>query len=389
MTTTGLHPGISQLKQFPSLDELTPEQKKLLVHAIFIYHAKKNEQIIKYGSEDEFSYFLLDGELELHAPDGCCLVVTAGTDSASCPIAHLLPRQYDIIAHTNIEFLKIDNMMLKEFLDSEYDVQQAAGVSLSFVPSDIEESEHELAIKIKDDLDKDRLLLPSLPEFAKLVKAANSALYAGQEPVDTCASAIVRLGINATHKLVLSFALRELFYSRNCLMQKYMHQVWRHSAEVGALCFILARFTNKFDPEKAMLAGLLHDIGVVAILSYAQKYPGLTTGEHDLDHVVNLLRGVTGKTILQKWGFPDDLVVAAAESEEWNRNPAQEPDICDLVIIAQLHSYVGTPMMQKHPCMIDIPCFTKLDLGGLTPKMSLKILDEAVDKITQAELLLQ
>jgi len=80
---------------------------------------------------------------------------------------------------------------------------------------------------------------------AKLIKAANSVLYIGREPVETCVGAVVRLGVNTTHKLVLSFALRELFCSKNFMTQKYMHQLWYHSAEVAALCF----YTRTFNKE--------------------------------------------------------------------------------------------------------------------------------------------
>lgn len=167
-----------------------------------------------------------------------------------------------------------------------------------------------------------------------------------------------------------------------------MHQLWYHSAEVAALCFILARLTKKFDPEHAMLTGLLHDIGVVSIISYIEKYPELVDDEHEIEHVITLLRGVTGEAILKAWGFPDDMAIAAAEAEYWSRDHAPEPDICDLLLIAQLHSYVGTPEMHKHPCMIDIPCFAKLQLGDLNPQRSLKILDEATEQVAQAETLL-
>jgi len=417
MENTGRHPDIDDLKKFPLLNDLNDAQQKLLAESIYIYSAYKKECVIKYGATDAHSFFLLSGVIKQSAPDGGGSTISANSASAAFPIAQLLPRKYDVVALTDIECLIVDSCMLRDLSGGCLD-QEDEGLSVSIVSDNKKASEHALAVKIFEDLENDRLHMPSLPEFAirigraledeisdaeriakiiqtdvaitaKLIKAANSVLYVGREPVETCVGAIVRLGVNATHKLVLSFALRELFCSKNYLTQKYMHQLWYHSAEVAALCFILARLTKKFDPEHAMLTGLMHDVGVVSILSYIESYPELVDDKDEIEHVIDLLHGVVGEAILKAWGFPDDMALAAAEAEYWSRDPTPEPDICDLLLIAQLHSYVGTPEMHKHPCMIDIPCFAKLELGDLNPKKSLKILDEATDQVSQAEALLK
>ena len=415
MENTGRHPNDGDLKAFPLLQDLNDSQRELLAESIYVHSAYKNEPVIKYGATDAYSFFLLKGTVEQRAPDGGGSTITAGSTSAACPIAQLLPRKYDVIALSDIEYIVIESCMLKDFSHGNFgEEDEADGVNVAVVLEDKKASEHALAVKIFEDIENDKLYMPSLPEFAirigraledetsdaayiakiiqtdiaitaKLVKAANSVLYIGREPVETCVAAVVRLGVNTTHKLVLSFALRELFCSKNFLTQKHMHHLWYHSAEVAALCFILARITKKFDPEHAMLTGLLHDIGVVSILSYIEKYPELVDDEQEIEYVINLLRGVTGEAILKAWGFPDDMAIASAEAEYWSRDHALEPDICDLLLIAQLHSYVGTPEMHKHPCMIDIPCFAKLKLGDLNPQRSLKILDEASEQVAQAE----
>ena len=417
MEKTRCHPSVNDLGRFSLLSDLNDDQRELLAASIYIHFAQKNECVIRYGSTDTHSFFLLKGTVEQHAPDGGKSTIVANSASAACPIAQLLPRKYDVVAVSDIEYLVIDSNMLKGFL-SDHLNHDDGGLSVSIVPDGKKASEHALAVKIFEDLERDKLYLPSLPEFAirigrtledetsdaeyiarviqtdvaitaKLIKAANSVLYIGREPVKTCVGAVVRLGVNTTHKLVLSFALRELFCSRNFMIQKYMHQLWYHSAEVAALSFILARLTKTFDPEHAMLTGLMHDVGVVSILNYMERYPELIEDEHDIEHVIKLLRGVTGEAILKAWGFPEDMAIAAAEAEFWSRDPAPEPDICDLLLIAQLHSYVGTPEMQKYPCMVDVPSFAKLKLGELNPKKSLKILDEAAEQVAQAETLLK
>ena len=86
--------------------------------------------------------------------------------------------------------------------------------------------------------------------------------------------------------------------------------------------------------------------------------------------------------------FAEDFTVTALESEHWTRDPAPEPDYCDLVIAAQLHSFVGTPQARDLPHIGQTACFRKLNLGELTPRQSLKILDQANEQLVQAEQLL-
>jgi HD-like signal output (HDOD) protein len=207
-------------------------------------------------------------------------------------------------------------------------------------------------------------------------------------PVDSCAAAIVRLGADSTHKLVLTFALRELFNTRSKILKKRMHSLWLHSVKVSAVSYILAKITQQFNPEHALLAGLLHDIGNVAILSYAEGFPEVANDEEKLQRIMSDLCGRIGSVILRNWGFIEDLITVTLEAENWFRKKEGEADYADLVIVAQLHSYIGTPQMTQLPTLDKVSALQRLDIGELTPKLSLKILDKAEEKIAHAEAML-
>lgn len=157
---------------------------------------------------------------------------------------------------------------------------------------------------------------------------------------------------------------------------------------VAAISHVLAKKIGRFDPEHALLAGLVHDIGVVAILNYANDYPEAQDNRQILDATISALRGQIGSLILKNWGFPEGLPEVAADAEEWMRSPSTAPDYSDLVIISQLHSFIGTDEMGKVPAIDQVPAFERLKLSQLTPKMSLKILDEAKEEIAEARALL-
>lgn len=421
MNSTGIHPEPRLLKVFHTLRNLEEEQLSLLAGSLEIHRAAKGQVVIKRGDTRAFSFLLLKGEIELAAGDGRRKRLKAGTESTRNPIAQLLPRRFDIIARTNIAYLVVDSQLLESLHQTSQQNLDSSSMLVEEtsepIHSDSSADEHGFLAKLSEDLEHDDLMLPSLPDVAlrigralndgvsdardiaqiiqtdpaitaKIIKTANSAFYAGRDPVDNSVMAVVRLGTGTTHKLVLGFALREVFRSRNSRMQRLMQQLLDHSKKVAAICYVLAKITHKFNPEHAMLAGLVHDIGVVAILNYADRFPNLAGSDEHINYAITHLRGEVGGLILEKWNFEEDFIVAAREGELWTRDPNPEPEYCDLVLVAQLHSYVGTPRMEELPHLGEIPCFAKLGLGELTPRQSLKILDKAGEQLTQAENLL-
>ncbi|MCF6355289.1 MAG: HDOD domain-containing protein [Candidatus Polarisedimenticolaceae bacterium] len=416
MESTSNHPSVEALQRYHILKGLSVDQLSLLAKSLIIEQAPRGKTVIKRGSDEQISFFLLAGEIELQAKDGNTNTISCGQERARKPIAQLLPRLYDVVAATPIQFIQIDNQLLIG-LSQQPDVEQME-FNETFLDSDINDTVSIMKQCLKEDLANEQLSLPSLPDVAvrigqalgdkvtdakriariiqtdmamtaKIIRVANSALYTSRNPVENCSNAVVRLGVHTTHQLVLSFALRELFHTKSSIIQTHMQSLWRHSREVAAICYVLAKLTKQFNPEHAMLAGLLHDIGTVVILTYAEKFPDITNNKDHLEHVIDDMRGAVGGMVLRSWGFVDDLVLVTEEAENWQRDPAEAPDYADLVIIAQLHSFIGTPGMDQLPAFDQVPAFHKLSLGEITPRKSLKILETASKQLADAEALLR
>ena len=404
------------LRRFAPLQDLSEEQLLNLSSAVAIEQAPAGRLLIKQGSQEEYSFFLVDGHIRLRAADGKISDLRQDDPAASNPISQLLPRHYDVISVSNVRFLRIRREQLNEIRQGGIN-KEAEGISGYEVSGECDgeatEFENQLSFQFLQDLESDALELPSLPEVAirisrameddisdaatiaemiqtdpqitaKLIKASNSAMYGRRSEVETCVGAIIRLGTDVTHKLVLSFAMKELFKSESSLLQQRMQELWKHSTHVAALCYVLAKHDDRFNPELAMLIGLLHDIGVVAVLNYAQSFPMEVRRPDVIDQACKRLRAQTGSLILRKWGFPTEFIIAALEAEMWHRDKGITPDYCDLVIIAQLHSFVGTGKAFSAPAINEVPAHSRLALGELTPRLSLKILDEAKEQIAHA-----
>jgi HD-like signal output (HDOD) protein len=137
-----------------------------------------------------------------------------------------------------------------------------------------------------------------------------------------------------------------------------------------------------------MLAGLMHDIGAIPILTGAAHYPRVADSDVLLDRVLERLRGDCGAMILRKWEFAPEFVDVALHAEDWQREGGTRPDYTDVVIIAQMHSYIGTPRIADIPRIDTVPAFQKMAVGDLSPRMSLKVMDEAEEEINGMQQLL-
>ena len=382
----------AELRQFRPFQHADAGLLEALAGQLVPQWAPRGTRIIALGSDDEATYLLLDGTVRLVASDSSEATLSAHDDAACRPLSHLRPRRHDVISDTAVRYLRIDNRLLAGLAASFAEPVDRMLASDTAQAQPISILESEFAAEIKSALDKDLLTLPSLPDIAvrvgrtvldessnsrrvaavvqtdpvitaKLVRAANSAFFGGGHRVESLTAAITQLGFQLTHKLVLSFALREIFNARSRAAQERMRELWRHSTEVSALCQTIAGSDHRFDPQQALLAGLIHDIGAVAVVNHlAQRAPQLDA--EGADRIVADLRGEIGGAILRKWRFPEELVVCAIEGEHWTRDGGPEPDYCDVVIVAQLLAFLGSArQLDGLPNLSEVPAFGKLRLG--------------------------
>ncbi|CAK0763291.1 HDOD domain-containing protein [Gammaproteobacteria bacterium] len=411
-------PEPDDLRRFRMLQHLSTDQLLLLATRVPIQSVPAQTRLLKRGDSDPESILLLKGTLELVAADGRRQRVDTSSPSTQSPIAQLLPRRYDVICVTPVEYLRFDTQLLEGLREDKAREEDSNLIDIP-ASSGSTASSLDFLERLTADLEQDRFVPPTLPDVAmrlgraledqnadlkkvarlvqmdpaitaKLIKAANSPLYYRNQKIQSCLDAIMALGLDVTHKLVVSFVLRDLFRPSVKQLELRMQEVWSHSIRVASLCHVFARLTRKVPPERAMLAGLLHDIGVVAILAYAERCAALETKSSVLDGVITGMRATVGEMILKQWQFPEHTVTAAREAEDWMRDhDGPELDDCDLVIVSQIHSYMGTPKMQEIPAMDKIPAFRRLSFIDLSPKKSMKIIERADDEVAEMESLLK
>jgi len=145
-----------------------------------------------------------------------------------------------------------------------------------------------------------------------VVRLANSALFGACGNVSTLRLAIMRLGFQTARRVVLSLALRPLLYLPK------PEGLWPHSIEVADLAEQLAGHAGGVDPGEAYLAGLLHDVGRLALrgtpLYDAARLQGLEESGCPTVYAEELIlrtdHAELGAQIAGEWSLPEPLVEA-------------------------------------------------------------------------------
>jgi putative nucleotidyltransferase with HDIG domain len=165
---------------------------------------------------------------------------------------------------------------------------------------------------------------PSLT--AKILKIANSAMYARQREIKSLQMAITLLGFKNLKSLVLLLtASGTLAGNRNDPFYQYF---WKHSILSAFLAKHMATRCNRKDAaEDCFIAGLLHDIGQVAFYNadrqrYQPVVAVLQQGKTPVEQIESGIYGADhreiGASLLAHWSFPDLYVDAAREHQSLN-----------------------------------------------------------------------
>ncbi|GAB1265062.1 HDOD domain-containing protein [Aurantivibrio infirmus] len=228
----------------------------------------------------------------------------------------------------------------------------------------------EVRAELISAIENDKLVLPTLPEIAlrvrevaedpnasidqmvtvighdaaltiRIIKVANSPLLRAAHKIEDLKMALMRLGIEYTCNLATGLAMEQMYQATSDMVDRRLREVWSHSSEIAGLCYILCKHRSNLKVDKAALAGLVHKIGVLPILTFAEENSRLLKDSFSLDLVIEQLHPEIGELILRNWNFPEELIGVPKNYMDFNRDIA-EADYTDLVTVATLQSYIGS-----------------------------------------------
>jgi putative nucleotidyltransferase with HDIG domain len=155
---------------------------------------------------------------------------------------------------------------------------------------------------------------------ARLLRLANSPFFGFANRLSTVAEAVSLLGIQQIQDMIVASSVLEQFKGvPDNLVNK--HSFWQHSLAVGLTARLLAMERRLPKPDKFFVAGLLHDVGRLVLLSQAEKWVRAVFEVYQREKI--LLREAEKKVLgydhqeiaaelLQSWSYPPTLVQAVA-----------------------------------------------------------------------------
>jgi HD-like signal output (HDOD) protein len=153
---------------------------------------------------------------------------------------------------------------------------------------------------------------------AQCLHLANSPLFGLRGTVETVRGAVLNLGMRRMQDIATSCCLINLT-PKDCPMDPTV--LWEHALGVALASRYFAQGVRFADPDKAYLAGLLHDFGVVMCLwvapkEYAQAFNQATADHVPLVEAEQEILGIShpevGRMLGEKWHMPPDIIQVIA-----------------------------------------------------------------------------
>jgi len=186
-----------------------------------------------------------------------------------------------------------------------------------------------IALKVRKAADDPNINLSTMAEVvrqdpslsARMIKISNSAYLGRKIKVTSTQQAITRIGLFQMKNIATALAMEQLFVSKNKIVKEYMSRIWADTVEIVANSLAVMQVHAKQTKNRAvnlesmMLAALVHNIGVLPILTEAERHADVFANVTFLDVVIEKMTCKLGASIMTEWGFEPEFVNVA---QNWN-----------------------------------------------------------------------
>ncbi|WP_440876526.1 HDOD domain-containing protein [Thalassotalea sp. PLHSN55] len=211
-------------------------------------------------------------------------------------------------------------------------------------------TENALYTILVEKINQDALVLPTLPEVALkvrqaaddpevnlnkmsdiiaqdpalslgMLKVANSAVLGRSVKVETVNQAVTRIGLRQIKSIATAMALEQVFVSENEIVASYLKKSWAKTIDISSVAIALMTLYVQKHKHTSMtldvltLAALVHNIGVLPILTEAEKHADVFANPTFLQQAIIKLSSKIGAEVTKKWGFSEEFTAVV---ENWS-----------------------------------------------------------------------
>jgi len=251
----------------------------------------------------------------------------------------------------------------------------------------------QLANKPESDFKKIIQLLTYDPALAsKILRIANSPIYPYVKKVENLHQALMVLGLNATISLALSFSLvKSLQAAKGTGLDYTLY--WKRALLSGMACQVLGTICEVAEVEELYLAGLLQDLGMLALdqvfpdlyLAYAgQQSVHASLIAHE-EQSLGLTHGAVGSWLLTQWNLPDRLRLAVAGSDDPARIPAQDERATYTYCVSLSGMIAEIFLRETDDAYLQFVNQQASSLLQLTPETLMDVLEKIKERLPETE----
>ena len=197
-----------------------------------------------------------------------------------------------------------------------------------------------------------KLVLGEPQLAARTVALANSAAYnrSSDNSITNVRAAVMRIGYRSLQTLVAGLVVRQ-FGARivDPSIRAKAEQLWEHTANVAALAHVLAKRVTFINPDTAVFAAIVHEVGGFYLLSRADEFPGLL--DADPENWAALCEEVVSREVMKKLLIPEPVAQAIGQMRAGLLNMPPET-LLDTLLLANQFSPVVSPLagpQKEHP----------------------------------------
>lgn len=173
---------------------------------------------------------------------------------------------------------------------------------------------------------------------ARLLALANSVTYnRSSTPIRDLQHAIERLGLNTVRSAALAIAMKQLLMARGVVaFQEQADRLWQHSLHAASAAYVVARRLTRINPDEALMAGIVHDIGAFYMIYRASKYEELVLRPETTRFLIHRWHESIGHALIIALGLSPELAEATRDHDQPRPIPEPPKTLSDVVYMANL-----------------------------------------------------
>ena len=177
---------------------------------------------------------------------------------------------------------------------------------------------------------------------ANLLRIANSAFFGCPREVTSVKQAITLMGVGRVFEIAASASFMKILPETLPGYEMNAEMFWLHSMAVAVLSEKLSKELKVKTPDLVFTAGLLHDVGKLAIASFLDDekenvLQKIKVGGKALVQIEKELLGMdhteVGLIVAEEWNLPPRLALSA----RYHHVPNEMPDAGDTLLVDLVH----------------------------------------------------